>query len=532
MEASEESANCAPAQIPANRLDLELIDIDKWPEAVNLAKDARLLMQAVPRPPTDEGVLLALESVEDFRLQISAAAAMNSTSPRPLKVAATAVTIILQDACEKHGLVGIPAAAKRYRKVRTRGDEELLLGVTPMPQVAQDIVVPGESDPPVIQPTGAPFILHYLTAVQRWAAAVVERSVSTMPFISYSLDEDMIADRHQHELFFKSADVIATAYDRLFKDARGDIKTLWSAHVNTAGRLSHPARLDGAAHYFDGQRWLGSVTSSRDVLRMGAPHPDHPLPDAPTLLLCFKTQSSSQSSHSGKRYRPADKEDKFYFLDKDVVGAIALLMGDTTYKLSLHLGDVIPELASGPHQLIPAADLPHRVLTLGLYLQYCVNYQTFVLKSVYKLFDVSEIHFCFSMPATHNHNLRKVITFHYDQKHLGEKRWAALPFLITCMGLRNYRAYTKDPDDYLANLRSPAASFIDEISGTISMAKEKVRRRLSLPAVSDLHILPLEATPPVPESPVIGMVMLFHIIFIFSLFFPKSHFCHCSKHIL
>ena len=35
----------------------------------------------------------------------------------------------------------------------------------------------------------------------------------------------------------------------------------------------------------------------------------------------------------------------------------------------------------------------------------------------------------------------------------------------------------QDPDAYLAGLRSPVAGFIDEITGAISMAKEKVRHR-------------------------------------------------------
>ena len=518
MVTTEETAECAPAQIPANRLDLELIDINKWPEAIQLAKDARLLVRAVPRPITDEGVLCALESVEDFRSQMAATAGTDSTSPRPLRVAATAITIILQSVCEKAGLSGIPAAVKRFRANGNMTDNDLILQVGDV----QGMMVPGEGELPEVRPTGPAFILHHLTAVQRAAAAVVERSVATMPFISYSLDEDMIADRHQHVLFFKTADVINLAYDRLFRNQRGgDIKSMWSHHINSAGRVSHPARLDDEAHYFDGQRWLGSVTSSRDVLRMGAPHPDHPLPDAPTLLLCFKSQSPTQPSHHGKRYRSADKEEKLFFLDKDVVGAIALLMGDLTYKLSLHLGEVIPELASGPHQLIPAADLPHRVLTLGLFLQYCVNYQTFVLKSVYKLYDVSELHFCFSMPASHSHNLRKAVTFHYDHRQLGDKRWAALPFLITCMGLRNYRNYMKDPDAYLAGLRSPAASFIDEISGTISMAKEKMQQRNSPADVLDVHTLPMEAANPEQEKSHIGMVIYIH----HSFFFQKHISC-------
>ena len=491
MDVSEETAHCAPLAIPANRLDLELTDINKWPEAIKLRRHAQLLMLAVPRPPADEGVLLALESVEDFRLQLANTAEAMVT-PRPLKVATTAATVILRKVSEEAGLAGIPAAAKTFRADGCAISGAMLAQVTDT--LADN--VPGEGEPLLPQRIGAPWILHHLAAVQMAASALVERSVSTMPFISCSLDENMIADRHEHDLFFKAAAVIPTAYDRLFHNMRGDIKTIWGAHVNSAGRFGHPARQEGDDHYFDGPRWLGSITSCRDVQRMCAPLPGHPLPDADTLLLCFKVPKAAHSSGSGKRRRTSDKEDSVHYIDKDVVGAIALLMGDITYKLSLHLGEVLPELACGQNQLIPARDLQHRVLTLGLFFQFAVNYQSFVLQSNFTLFAVSELNFCFSLPASNNPDLRKAVTFHYDQRNLGDKRWAALPFLITCLGLRNYRTFLKDPDAYLVNLRSPAASFIDEISGIISMAREKVQKRASPSSPNhDAPTICMEAAP-------------------------------------
>ena len=509
---SDDSAYCAPTSIPANRLDLELAAIDKWQEAVNLRQHAQRLMLAVPRPPRDEGVMLALESVEDFRLQLASTA--DSATARPLRVAAEAATIILNNSCEEAGLTGITAAAKAFRADGNATSQAILSQV----RDTQPDEAPGEGVPPVLLPTGAPWILHHLAAVQMAASAIVGRSVSTMPFISCCLDENMIADRHEHEIFFKSADVISKAYDRLFKDKRGDIKSLWGSHVNSAGRFSHPARMGEDAHYFDGPRWLGSVTSSRDVLKMGVPHPEHPLPDTQTLLLCFKAQQAAQNTTHGKRSRASEREEKHYNIDKDVVGAIALLMGDIVYKVSLHLGEVLPALACGPLQLIPGCDLQHRVLTLGLFFQYAINYQSYALKSTFKLFDVSELHFCFSMPATNSPDLRKAVTFHYDHKDLGIKRWAALPFLITCLGLRNYRIFQKDPDEFLANLRSPAASFIDEISGVISMAKEKVQRKTpsSVPDHDNITCS-MEAGPSAPLSnQPLPMVILDLLHFYFS----------------
>ena len=381
MEDLPESAGCAPSSIPASRIDHELKDMDSWTEAIRLKNEALSLIQAIPRPLND-GAIKALCSVELFLQEISKGCGPASSSssdptpqtPRPLHVAATAIKSIMGKVLSEGGLTGVPAACQRaHDKSATAADQRLLESILPLQQAAPG--EPTQAGPP----TGAVYILWYLTAVQRSASCVIARSVRTMPFITCSLSEEMIMTKAQHEDYFTASDMILSAYDHLFHHQRGDVKSLWSSHVNSAGRLSHPARFNNDPHVFNGNTWLGSVTSSRDVLKMGAAQPDHPLPDAQTLLLCFKAQQSRNyrsptPSSQRKRGRTEDREQKYFYIDKEVIGAIALLMGDLCYQLSLHLGDLLPDLACGPHNLIPAEDLKKRALTLGLFFQYTVGF--------------------------------------------------------------------------------------------------------------------------------------------------------------
>lgn len=347
----EESAGCAPKALPASRLDMELRDIDKWQEAIQLKEATLKLCRSVPRPlyainlcrsvprPLNANTRCALEDVQNFLEDFSEIA--NAPSSRPLKVATTAVLLVVKASFTQSGLpVDLPAACKQYRAKNCAEALKVIQGLEAPPQVPG--VDHGQDGSPSEQPpTGAVLVLHHLVEVQRAASAIIHRTVATMPLVSCSLSEDMIADKAAHAVFFKAASAITAAYDQLFRDQKGDVKSLWANHVSSAGRLSHPARHTPDSHIFDGQLWFGSITSVKEVLRRGAALPDHPLPDAATLMMCFKHHVVRSSYDNRKRHRAADYDDnsKMYYIDSDVVKAIALIIGDICYKLTLHLGN-------------------------------------------------------------------------------------------------------------------------------------------------------------------------------------------------
>ena len=74
-------------------------------------------------------------------------------------------------------------------------------------------------------------------------------------------------------------------------------------------------------------------------------------------------------------------------------------------------------------------------------------------------------------------NMKKQVSFILAQKDLGPKRLAALPYLISTHGLRNYGTFLADPDQWIANLRNPAANFADQITGMVTEAKARVAGR-------------------------------------------------------
>ena len=459
MEVQEE--NFDP---PTSRLDLEVRHVIKWEAAISLRLQASRLMMSIPRPVHLDHDILALGAVGDLLDQLHRTSD-GLSSPRAFQVAATAIQSILDQELLEAGLQGVPTAARSLLLQNNDEDRATLANLPP-------VNAPGEDLPH----TGAIMIFHHLAAVQHWAFQIYEKSSSTMPFVPCALSENMIKDRSDHKIFFDNANRIAEVFNRLFRGVEGDCKTLWSHHLSSAGRISHPARLAGDPHVFDGKGWVGSILASKEMLELGTPPPDHPLPDADTLLLCFKVHDPEARSRGKRLRQDRHRTDRSFCLDKDTVGAVALLMGDVTYKLSLHLTDVVPDLSYGPHQLISSRQLDERVLKLGLFFQFCCNYQSSLQQSSYDLFEVTDIHFCFRFPTDKASNYRKLVAFHCNHD-LGTKRASALPFLLTSKGLLHYPDFLKHPDTYLANVNSSTGDFLDEITGCISEARKRVKTR-------------------------------------------------------
>ena len=122
----------------------------------------------------------------------------------------------------------------------------------------------------------------------------------------------------------------------------------------------------------------------------------------------------------------------------------------------------------------------------------------------YNLFDVADLQYALSFPVARSQDYKKQVSFILAQKNLGPKRLAALPYLISTHGLRNYGTFLADPDQWIANLRNPAANFADQITGMVTEAKARVagrsrQRFLTPPSFSG-------ATPSASGSQAVGCV--------------------------
>ena len=455
-----------------SRPDLELQAIEKWEDAVAYKFHCKLLVQAIPRPPTDEDTIVALSAVNDF-LSLTGESSDPQGAARGVAIAASAVNKMFSDMLEAAGFKGAPLAAKLCGA--SGGNIEAythLQQLQPQPESA-----PGEpemADAGEEARIGGPFMLLHLASVQHYAARVIHKSVREIPYAASSLSEDMMKDRCDHKVVFNAFARVPEVYAQLFEGQRGHYKSLWAEHVNVAGRLTHPPRIEAQMPVFDEELWQGSVISGREILSKGAHTPDHPLPDSDALRFCFKAHEAT-AARGAKRPR-SDSHDTFY-LETDTLGALALLCGDLVYRFSLHLGDLLPELAPGPRMVITARQLPQRVLTLGIWFQLCINYQTCLLQSVFTPYEVHELHHSLSYPVRDNPECRKLVTFVYAHQDLGPKRLAALPYLLTSRGLRGYHTFLADPDVYIAKTNNPTSKFLDEISGIPSDARARVAAR-------------------------------------------------------
>ena len=469
------------ALVPQSRLAMELQAIGRWGDAAELRGHAQLLVDAIPRPPTDEDTILALSAVQAFLSLTEDAAAPESGETKGVAVAALAANRILKELLAAAHLAGAPLAAKLYNE--DHGNIEAFAHLQQL-QPLQPAAAPGEPDMVELGQRGGPHVLLHLVSVQHFASKVVHKSVRDIPYVSCSLTEDMAKDRHDHQVFFATVPRVPDVYGRLFQGQRGDFKSLWSEHVNVAGRMTHPARIGAELPGFDADLWQGSVISGREILSHGAPTPDHPLPDADALRFCFKSHEAKAAT--GSKRAKSGSQDTFY-LETDTFSALSLLCGDLVYRFSLHLGDFLPDLAPGTRMAIPSRKLHQSVLTLGLWFQLCINYQSYCLSSTFTPFELHEIHHSLGFPIRDHPDCRKLVTFSYAHKDLGPKRLAALPYLLTSRGLRGFHTFLADPDLYLAKVDSPTAKFIDEITGLISEARTRVTARQKQPNVNSTN---------------------------------------------
>lgn len=459
-------------ELPQSRVDLELGAIGGWEETDQLRQRSQLLALAIPQPPISRDVIIALTAVCDFLAITSETADPSKGAAKGVAVASLAARNVLVAALKHEGLQNAPGAAKMYTEGRT--NEALAC----LEKCQQPPSAPGEGAMEVPEDTQTPaLILLHLAAVQSITSQMVSRSVTTLPYVACSLTEDMLKDRQEHALFFTAAARLGEVYAQLFEGKRSDYKALWSDHINMVGRISHPARVGQEKPAFDDAIWVESIYASREMLARGA-EAEHPLPDAKSLRFCFK--NLTENAPRGVRKGQPNKQEKgqeTVFLDKDTVSAVALLCGDLVYRLILHMDEVLPQLAPGRSRPIAPRHLQERILMLGLFFQVAINYQTYTLRSEYKLFDVADIHYSLSFPVTDSSDYKKLVTFICAHKDLGEKRAAAIPYLISAHGLRNYNGFLADPDAYLAKLRNQAALFLDQVTGVITEARARLADR-------------------------------------------------------
>ena len=490
--------------LPQSRVDLELSAIGGWEEANQLRLQAQQLASAIPQPPTNSDVVIALVAVCDYLTLTGETADPTTGAARGVAVASLAARNILLASLKQEGLENAPAAAKMYST--TKAPEAYAC----LEKLQQPPSAPGEGEMSQ-QDEGAGFILLHLASIQLYTSRMVSRSVKELPYVACSLSEDMLKDRREHALFFTAAARLGELYSQLFDGKRSDYKALWSDHINVVGRISHPARVGLEQPVFEDALWVESIYASREMLARGAAA-EHPLPDAKALRFCFK--GMADKSAKGFRKGQPDRQDKGQettFLDKDTVCGVALLCGDLVYRLVLHMDEVLPQLAPGRSRPISPRHLQERILLLGLFFQAAINYQTYTLGSVYKLFDVADIQYSLAFPVNDSPDYKKLVTFICAHKDLGEKRAAAIPYLISAHGLRHYSRFLGDPDVYLAGLKNQAALFFDQVTGVITEARARVADRpqndsLTEPSFSGASPQPVSA--PQAVSCVSGLIKI------------------------
>ena len=329
-------------------------------------------------------------------------------------------------------------------------------------------------------------IFPLLAKINRQINSLCAKASMSVPLAACSLKVNLLEEANGHPDFLKAITKIHVVHNHCFATlSQTGGESAWNVYISNQGRIAHPHRGHSDPHpAFTADRWIKSVSSHdkvKDELLMLAV--DHPLPTFAGLRRCFRKLDGDRNSSN--RFVPYNSRDRgrqprFFFLDRDLTGHLALLLGDLVYNFTVFT-ERVPALAMGKGAAFPERDLAYRVVTLGIYLHMAVSYQTVHLQLKYDAFDLVELSSSFEYPPADAEDKEKITTFCYRQEQLGLKRHQALPFLLHSRGMKGYNDYLRNPDAWVSAMKGPMRNIIDKVSGCVTAAtkrQDKINRDL------------------------------------------------------
>ena len=325
-----------------------------------------------------------------------------------------------------------------------------------------------------------------LARINRQISSLCAKASMSVPLAACSLKVELMDEAKAHPAFLKAITKINLVHNQCFASlSKNGGESDWNVYISNQGRIAHPHRGVSDPHPdFTADRWIRSVSAHdkvKDELLMLAV--DHPLPTFAGLRRCFRKLDNDRNSSN--RFAPYNSRDRgrqprFFFLDRDLTGHLALLLGDLVYNFTVFT-ERVPALAMGKSAAFPERDLAYRVVTLGIYIHMAVSYQTIHLKLKYDAFDLIELSSSFEYPPADAEDRERITTFCYRQEQLGPKRHHALPFLLHSRGMKGYSDYLRNPDAWVCAMKGPMRNIIDKVSGTVTAAtrrQDKINRDL------------------------------------------------------
>ena len=438
-----------------SREDLEFQEMSTWEESKAFSDCARDICRRIPCPATDDAIISILADTYSYLATLG----LFSTSPevsRHLRVAAAGLTHIFLSVRATFYKDDIFKAASEYLQNQDTASFNVLFA-SKLLEDPTDLALPEAPTVPGADGQAALLLAAASTHLCVHGTKALTRFASTAPFVSYPLTADMTRDRQQYAPLFETLPKLEEIYLTFFNTNK-TTRECWARYINIQGRMAHPLRIQGQDAAFDPDQWLGSIINAKELLNIHH-QCDHPLPDITALNYCFKRHSGPQHS---------------YYLHKDNVQALSLLLGDIVYKASFHVSQLVPELAFGESFSIRPQDLHKPTLLLGLFFHVAINFQSFVTKKTYQSFEVADLNFSFTYPVERAQDQPKLINFLLKNRYLDGISSQALPFLLCSSSLRGYTNFQSKPDAWLATLTGPVAICLNDFTGWIDDAKRRI----------------------------------------------------------
>ena len=480
-------------------LDYLLDNPKKFEEIAAIRRDIGVLVSQLPTKVASPDAIRAIGELAMAHKSIKTLSDPDKPDvTRGIKVASTLVMEMFDDALDDHAIIDTFQVCVRYHlqnEVET-ADEKA--------KREQVLLTYNSSEFEKQVPYKHYSIFPLLSKINRQILSLCAKASMSVPLAACSLNVKLLDEAKAHSGFLKAISLIHVVHKHCFATlAKDGGESAWNVYISNQGRIAHPHRGHSDPHpEFKAERWIKSVSSHdkvKDDFAMLAV--DHPLPTFAGLRRCFRKMEGDRNSSN--RFAPYNSRDRgrqprFFFLDRDITGHLALLLGDLVYKFSVFT-ERVPALAMGKGAAFPERDLPFRVVTLGIYIHMAVSYQTIHHKLKYDAFDLVELSSSFEYPPADADDKEKITTFCYRQEQLGLKRHHALPFLLHSRGMKGYGDFLRNPDAWVSTMKGPMRNVIDKISGCVTAATRR-QDKINLAQVQTMEAKTTEQDSAPPEN--------------------------------
>ena len=154
----------------------------------------------------------------------------------------------------------------------------------------------------------------------------------------------------------------------------------------------------------------------------------------------------------------------------DHLQAMALVLGEFSFKATFHLGALLPELPINSYASKDIAAIGPSAIRLGLFLQLCRNYESYCKPLPLEEYECAALDYSTCFPFSMAKSPTAALTF--AVKYARGMTTQAMPYLALSASMAKYEDYQEDPDNWILR-RAHRFDDCNQLFGWVDEARQR-----------------------------------------------------------